>query len=200
ELNLFLLPTDLTVSGQDIEHRYLDIVRHVKGEVGIPVSVKLPPFFSAAGNFVAQLQSAGADGVVLFNRFYRPDLDLETMSITREASLSTPHDIHLSLTWIALLSRRVKLSLAAGTGVESHVEIAKFLLAGADVVATASSLLRHGVEHMTSLVDGLARWLAQNGYASVTEMRGALDGTHLGRADAYLRTQYLRTLSDYAMD
>lgn len=200
ELNLFLLPTDLAVTGHDIEHRYLDIVRHVKGRVGIPVSVKLPPFFSAAGNFVTQLESVGADGVVLFNRFFRPDLDLDTLTVTREATLSSPHDIHLPLTWIALLSRRLKLSLAAGTGVDSHVEVVKYLLAGADVVATASALLRHGPERMTALVDGLARWLSENGFSSVIEIRGALDGTHVERADKYLRAQYLRTLSDYALN
>ena len=196
ELNLYLLPTDLAVSGQDIEHRYLNIVRHVKAKVRIPISVKLPPFFSATGNFVAQLQSIGADGVVLFNRFFRPDFDLGTLSVKREGALSNPGDIHLPLTWIALLSRRLKLSLAAGTGVDSHVEIVKFLLAGADAVATTSALLRHGPDHMTALVDGLEHWLSRNEFASVTEIRGRLDGTHVDRADLFLRTQYLRTLSD----
>lgn len=198
ELNLYLLPVDLAVSGSDIERRYLDIVRHVKGKVRIPVSVKLAPFLSSTGNFVARLQSIGADGVVLFNRFFRPDLDLETLSVTREVALSTPADIHLPLTWVALLSRRLELSLAAGTGVDSHVEIVKFLLAGADVVTTTSALLRHGPEHMTALVDGLDRWLSENGFASVSEIRGSLDSTHVDRADKFLRTQYLRTLSDYA--
>jgi len=199
ELNLCLLPTDLAVSGMDIEHRYLDIVRHVKAKVKIPVSVKLPPFFSAVGNFVTRLESVGADGVVLFNRFFRPDLDLESLSVKREVALSTPADIHLPLTWIALLSRRVKLSLAAGTGVDSHVEVVKFLVAGADVVAVTSALLRHGPEHMTALVDGLERWLSQTAFASVAEIRGRLDGTHVDRADMFLRTQYLRALSDYAL-
>ena len=199
ELNLYLLPTDLAVSGREIEQRYLDIVFHVKAKVSIPVSVKLPPFFTAAGNFVAQLKSIGADGVVLFNRFFRPDLDLETLSVKREVSLSTPADIILPLTWTALLSRRLELSLAAGTGVDSHVEVVKFLLAGADVVTTASALLRHGPEHMTALVDGLKRWLAENAFASVAEMRGRLDATHVERADLFLRAQYLRTLSDFAL-
>jgi dihydroorotate dehydrogenase (fumarate) len=200
ELNLYLLPVDVAVSGRDIEQRYLDIVRHVKAKVSIPVSVKLPPFFTAVGNFVTQLESIGADGVVLFNRFFRPDFDLETLSVKREVALSTPADIHLPLTWIALLSRHLKFSLAAGTGVDSHVEVVKFLLAGADVVATTSALLRHGPEHMTALVDGLERWLSQNGFASVTEIRGRLDGTHVERVDMFLRAQYLRTLSDYALD
>jgi dihydroorotate dehydrogenase (fumarate) len=196
ELNLYLLPTDLTVSGRDVEHRYLDIVRHVRAETTIPLSVNLPPFFSATGNFVSQLESAGANGVVLFNRFFRPDLDLETLTVKGEATMSSPADIHLALTWIALLSRRLKLSLAAGTGVDSHIEVVKFLLAGADVVGTTSALLRHGPEHMTALVDGLERWLSENGFASVRDIRGRLDATHVDRADVYLRTQYLRTLSE----
>jgi dihydroorotate dehydrogenase (fumarate) len=199
ELNLYLLPTDPAISGQEIEHRYLDIVRQVKAKVKIPVSVKLSPFFSATGNFVAQLESIGADGVVLFNRFFRPDFDLETLSVKREVALSAPADIHLPLTWIALLSGRLRLSLAAGTGVDSYIEVVKFLLAGAGIVATASALLRHGPEHMTALVDGLERWLSQNAFASVTEIRGRLDATHVDRADMFLRTEYLRTLSDYAL-
>jgi dihydroorotate dehydrogenase (fumarate) len=199
ELNLYLLPTDPNVSGEDIERRYRDIVRHVKLNVKIPVSVKLPPFFSATGNFVSQLESVGAGGVVLFNRFFRPDFDLEALSVKHEVALSTPPDICLPLTWIALLSRRFKLSLAAGTGVDSHVEVVKFLLAGADVVTTASALLRHGPEHMTALVDGLARWLSENAFASLDEIRGRLDATHVDRADLFLRAQYLRTLSDYAL-
>jgi dihydroorotate dehydrogenase (fumarate) len=199
ELNLYLLPTDLAASGRDIEQRYLEIVHHVKAKVSIPVSVKLPPFFTATGNFVSQLGSIGADGVVLFNRFFRPDLDLETLSIKREVTLSTPADISLPLTWIALLSRRLELSLAAESGVDSYVEVVKFLLAGADVVTTASALLRHGPEHMTALVDGLKRWLSENAFASVTEIRGRLDATHVERADLFLRAQYLRTLSDFAL-
>jgi len=199
ELNLYLLPTDPAVSGRDIERRYLAIVRDVKARVRIPVSVKIPPFFTAVGNFVTQLQSIGADGVVLFNRFFRPDLDLETLSVKRKVVLSGPADIDLPLAWIALLSRRVRLSLAAGTGVESHVEVVKFLLAGADVVSTTSALLRHGPEHMTALVDGLEHWLSQNAFASVADIRGRLDATHVDRADMFLRAQYVQTLSDYAL-
>lgn len=199
ELNLYLLPHDLTERGGDIEHRYLAIVRDVKAKVRIPVSVKIPPFFSALGNFVTQLQSSGADGVVLFNRFFRPDLDLHSLSVTGEVALSSPADIQLPLTWIALLSGRLRLSLAAGAGVDSHVEVVKFLLAGADVVATTSALLRHGPEHMKTLVEGLECWLAENAFASVSDIRGRLDATHVDRPDRFLRTQYVQTLSDYAL-
>ena len=187
ELNFQFFPADLAVSGRDVEQRYLEIVRHVKGEVSIPLAVKLPPFFSATGNFVAQLDSIGVDGVVLFNQFFRPDFDLESLSVKPQAVLSSPADIHLSLTWITLLSRRVSLSLAAGTGIDTYVEVVKFLLAGADVVTTASALLRHGPEHMTAMVEGLQRWLSDNAFASVKEVRGRLDAIHLDRANICMR-------------
>jgi dihydroorotate dehydrogenase (fumarate) len=196
ELNLYILPTDFAMSSAQTEQRYIDILRHVKSEVKIPVTVKLPAFFSAFGHFVSQLESAGAAGVVLFNHFFRSDVDLDTLTFQGNVAPSTPKDIHLPLTWIALLSERVKLSLAAGMGVESHIEVVKYLLAGADVVATASSLLRHGVEHMTTLVLGLERWLGDGGYASVSAIRGKLDGTHVERADIHMRSQYTHSLAD----
>jgi len=199
ELNLFLLPTDFATSGNDVENRYVEIVRHVRSRVKIPVCVKLPPFFTAFGNFAARLESAGVNGLVLFHQFFRPDLDIAALSITGEPALTSPADIHLPLTWIALLSRRLKLSLAAGAGVDSYVEVVKFLLVGADVVTTASSLLRHGPERVTALVAGLERWLADHAFESVAEMRGRLDGTHIERADLFLRTQYLRSLSDHRL-
>ena len=197
ELNLFLLPTDFSLTGSDIENRYLDIIRQVKSKVRIPVSIKLPPFFTALGNFVKQLESIGVNGVVLFHQFFHPDLDLETLSVTGEPALSSPGDFRLPLTWIALLSRRFDMSIAAGTGVENYVEVVKFLLAGADVVATTSTLLRHGPEQMTALVVGLERWLAENAFASVNEIRGRLDATHFTLPDMFLRAQYRSTLSDY---
>ena len=200
ELNLYHLPTDLAESGRDVEERYLDIVRRVRARVGIPLAVKLLPFFSGLGNFVQELQSSGVDGVVLFNRYIRADFDLDTLSVKIEALLSRTTDIALPLTWTALLSRRVKLSLAAGTGVDTHVEVVKLLLAGADVVSTASALLRHGPEHMTALVAGLKRWLEDNAFASVDEIRGRLDATQLGQADMFFRSEYLHTLTDFVAE
>jgi len=196
ELNLYILPTNLAVSSAQTEQRYVDIVRHVTSHVNIPVTVKLPAFFSAFGHFVSQLESAGATGVVLFNHFFRSDIDLDTLTFEGSVAQSTPKDIHFPLTWIALLSERVKLSLAAGMGVDSHIEVVKYLLAGADVVATASSLLRHGVEHMTTLVAGLEQWLEEGRYASVSSIRGKLDGTHLERSEIHMRSQYMRSLSN----
>lgn len=196
ELNLYILPTDLGVSGAQTEQRYIDIVRHVKSHVKIPVTVKLPAFFSAFGHFVSQLEAAGAGGVVLFNHFFRSDIDLDVLRLEGNLTPSTPRNIHLALTWVALLAERVKLSLAAGMGVESHVEVVKYLLAGADVVATASSLLRHGPAHMTTLAMGLRCWLEEGGYPSVNSIRGKLDGTHVERADIHMRSQYMNTLAD----
>lgn len=199
ELNLYIPPTDFMVSGAEIEQRYIDIVKHVKAEVRVPVSVKMAPFFSALGNFVRKLESAGADGVVLFNRFFRPVMDLETLSVEQDFALSTPDDIFLPLTWTALLSQRLGLSLGAGDGVETHVEVLKFLLAGADAVNTASSLLRHGPEYMKTLLDGLKGWLDENEFTSVAEIRGRLDATHVEWADLFLSSQYRRALSDFVL-
>ena len=197
ELNLHALPVDLAVTGREVERRHLEIVRHVKGGIGIPLAVKLPPFFSAIGSFVAQLQSVGVAGVVLFNQFLKPDFDLETLSDKPQSVLSTPGDIHLPLTWIALLSRRLSFSLAAGIGVDTYREVVKFLLAGANVVTTASALLRHGPNHMTALVEGLRAWLCDNAFASVNEVRGRLDATRFNRPDMLLRREYLHALSSY---
>jgi len=200
ELNLYIPPADFAVSGTEIENRYIDIVRHVKGKVRIPVSVKLSPSFSALGNFVRNLEVAGAEGVVLFNRFCQPDLDIETQGVTGGPGLSSPAEIHVPLTWIASLSRRVNMSLAAGTGVDRSTEVMKFLLAGADVVSTASALLRHGPARMTSLVAGVERWLEEHAFESVKDIRGRLDAESFGQADTFLRARYLHTLADISLD
>jgi dihydroorotate dehydrogenase (fumarate) len=138
------------------------------------VAVTLSPYFSAPGEMARRLDEAGADGLVLFNRFLQPDIDPETLSVVRAVSLSTPAEIRLPLTWIALLRGRVGASLAATTGVESAAELIKYLLAGADVVMTASALLRHGPEHAAVLLDGLREWMRRKGYTTVEELRGLL--------------------------
>lgn len=197
ELNLFLVPSDIGMSGQDVEASYLEVVRSVKEAVRIPVSLKLSPFFSAMGNMATELQKAGADGLVLFNRFFQRDIDLATLNLKLDVHLSTPAEIHLPLVWIALLSRRLRLSLAASRGVESHEEVVKYLLAGADVVMTTSALLRHGPGHLGTLVSGLQRWLEENGFPSVDAMRGLRDGTHQQRPTELLRADYVKSLTSY---
>jgi len=197
ELNIYSVPIDLAVSGAELERRTLEIVGQVAGTVKIPVSVKLVPYFTSIPHMAAELVRAGADGLVLFNRLYAPDIDLATLKVTRSLPLSTAAELPLSLVWIALLSRRVACALAAGRGVETHVEIVKYLLVGADVVMTTSALLRNGPPHLGTMRAGLERWLGENGYDSVDAIRGLKDATHVEHVDALLRAQYVAALTDY---
>ena len=197
ELNVYSIPVDPTVSGGEIERRTLEIVRQVAATVKIPVSIKLAPYFSSTAHIAAELVRAGARGLVLFNRFYAPDIDLATLKVTRSLPLSTAAELPLSLVWIALLSRRVGCSLAASRGVETHVEVVKYLLVGADVVMTASALLRNGVQHVQTMREGLERWLGENGFGSVDAIRGLKDATHAEHVDALFRAQYVAALTDY---
>jgi dihydroorotate dehydrogenase (fumarate) len=197
ELNLFVVPVDMGTSGQDVEASYLDVVRRVKASVRIPVSLKLSPFFSAMGHMAAELERAGADGLVLFNRFFHRDIDLESLTPKLDVHLSTPAEIHLPLVWIALLSRKVKMSLAASRGVDSHEQVVKYLLAGADAVMTTSALLRHGPGHLRTLITGLERWLGEHTFPSVAAMRGLRDATHVENAAELLRADYVKSLTTY---
>ena len=197
ELNVYSIPVDPAVSGADLERRYVEVVRQVKASVRIPVSIKLAPYFTSMPHMAGELVRAGADGLVLFNRFYAPDIDLLTLRVTRLLPLSTAAELPLSLVWIALLSRRVTCSLAASRGVESDVEVVKYLLVGADVVMTASALLRHGPQHVATMRDGLENWLFANGFDSVDAIRGLKDATHVEDVDALIRAQYVAALTDY---
>ena len=163
ELNVYSVPVDPAINGAEVERRTLEVVRQVAASVQIPVAIKLMPYFSSMPHMAAELVRAGADGLVLFNRFYAPDIDLATLRVTRSLPLSTAAELPLSLVWIALLSRRLACSLGASRGVETEVEVIKYLLAGADVVMTASALLRHGPQHVATMREGLERWLGENG-------------------------------------
>jgi dihydroorotate dehydrogenase (fumarate) len=195
ELNVYLVPGDVHTAGRDVEERHLEILLRVKDAVSLPVAVKLGPFFSSTGEMALRLDGAGADALVLFNRFLQPDIDAETLAVVPGVGLSHPSEARLPRTWIALLHGRVRAALAATTGVEDPVDVAKYLLAGADVVMSASALLRHGPEHARVLVEGLEGWMGQQGFSSVREFRGLLavgagDGTAVARAgyvDALLR-------------
>jgi len=197
ELNIYSIPVDLAVSGAALEPRYVEIVREVRSSVSIPIAVKLAPYFTSLPHMAAELVRAGADGLVLFNRYYAPDIDLLTLRVTRALPLSTAAELPLSLVWIALLSRRLACSLAASRGVETDVEVVKYLLVGADIVTTASALLRHGPEHVGTMRDGLERWLGANGFDSVDAIRGLKDATHVEHVDALFRAQYVASLTEY---
>jgi len=174
ELNIYYLPGDTHTSGRDVEQRHVDVLTRVKEAVSVPVAVKLSPHFSSTGEMALRLDEAGADGLVLFNRFLQPDIDPETLAVVSGVGLSSPAEARLPRTWIALLRGRVRASLAATTGVEAPRDVAKYLLAGADVVMTTSALLRHGPEHAAVLLDGLSDWMARKGFATVDELRGTL--------------------------
>ena len=197
ELNVYSVPIDPTVSGAEVERLTLEIVRQVSATVKIPVAIKLMPYFSSMPHMAAELVRAGAKGLVLFNRFYAPDIDLTTLRVTRSLPLSTAAELPLSLVWIAILSRRVACSLAASRGVETQAEVVKYLLAGADVVTTASALLRNGPQHIAVMREGLEHWLDANGFSSVDAIRGLKDATHVEHVDALLRAQYVEALTEY---
>jgi len=172
ELNIYYVPGDPRVSGRAVEQRHIDILTAVKAEVTVPVAVKLSPHFSSIGDLALRLDAAGADGLVLFNRFLQPDIDAETLAVLPTLDLSTRAEARLPRTWIALLRGRVRASLAATTGVETAADVVKYLLAGADVVMTASALLRHGPAYAGTLLDGLVDWVGRKGFGSIAELRG----------------------------
>jgi dihydroorotate dehydrogenase (fumarate) len=197
ELNVYYIPADLETTGREVEERYLEVLRAVKATVGIPVAMKLSPFFSAFGAMARQLVSIGADGLVLFNRFYQPDLDLERLAVAPTLQLSRSEEIRLPLLWLAILHGRLPVSLAASTGVHAPDEVVKYLLAGADVVMTTSALLEHGPQHLAALRDGLRQWLQQRGYASVQQMKGSMSQRNVADPAAFERANYIKVLESF---
>jgi dihydroorotate dehydrogenase (fumarate) len=174
ELNIYYLPGDPNISGHEVERRHVEILQRVKSAVSLPVAVKLGPYFSSTGAMARELDAAGADALVLFNRFLQPDIDPESLSVVPGLGLSSPAEARLPCTWVALLYGRLNAALAASTGVEAPEDVAKYLLAGADVVMTTSSLLRHGPAHATVLLDGLSAWMERKGFDTVGQVRGKL--------------------------
>ena len=194
ELNIYAVPGDPHTPGRDVEKRHVEILEGVKQSVGIPVAVKLSPHFSSVGEVALRLDRAGADGLVLFNRFLHPDVDPETLTVEPGVTLSVPHEARLPRAWIAILHGHVTGSLAATTGVDSAGDVAAYLLAGADVVMTASALLRHGVGHATTLLDGLEAWMQRKQLTSLDAVRGRLAVPVDTDATAYERAGYVAAL------
>ena len=194
ELNVYYLPADPHISGRDVEQRHIDVVTRVKDAVTVPVAVKLSPHFSSTGEMALRLDEAGADGLVLFNRFLQPDIDPETLAVAPTVGLSSPSEARLPRTWIALLHGRVRAALAATTGVDGPDDVVRYLLAGADVVMTASALLRHGPEHATVLLDGLSDWMARKNFATVDQVRGLLSVTPGTDETTHARVGYVNAM------
>ena len=194
ELNIYHLPFDPLLRGADVEQRHIDILAAVKAAVTVPVAVKLSPYFSSTGEMALRLDRAGADGLVLFNRFLQPDIDPETLTVTTGFQLSSPAEARLPRAWIALLAGWVQGSLAATTGVDGAADVAAYLLAGADVVMTASALIRHGPGHARVLLDGLSEWMSRKSFATLADVRGLLSVPPDADGSVYQRAAYVGTL------
>jgi dihydroorotate dehydrogenase (fumarate) len=196
ELNVYYLPGDPHISGREVEQRHIDVLKRIKDAVTVPVAVKLSPYFSSTGEMALRLDEAGADGLVLFNRFLQPDIDPETIAVVPAVGLSSPAEARLPRTWIALLRGRVHAALAATTGVDGPADVARYLLAGADVVMTASALLRYGTEHAAVLLDGLSDWMARKGFTAVDQLRGLLSVPAGSDQAAHERMGYVRAMRE----
>jgi dihydroorotate dehydrogenase (fumarate) len=196
ELNIYYLPGHSGEDGAAVEQRHLEVLSAVKSAATVPVAVKLSPYFSATANMAHRLDAAGADGLVLFNRFLQPDIDPETLATVPTVTLSTSAETRLPLTWIALLRGRVRASLAASTGVEQGADVAKYLLAGADVVQSASALLRHGPEYAGVLLHELSNWMTRKGFRTLDEVRGLLAAPDAEGWAARERADYVSAVRD----
>jgi len=197
ELNVYYIPTDPRLTSERIERVYIDVLKAVKEYVSIPVAMKLSPYFSSTANMMMRLDEAGADGLVLFNRFYQPDIDLEAMEVAPKLTLSTPVEARLPLRWIAILYGKVGASLAATTGIHTPEDVMKMLLAGADVAMVCSALLGKGIAHLKEMHSGLMRLMEAGGYGSVSQLRGILSQAGCAEPAAFERANYMKALTSY---
>jgi dihydroorotate dehydrogenase (fumarate) len=195
ELNVYYIPADMELTGQEVEQLYIDILCGVKSHVQIPVAIKLSPFFSSFANMAKRLEEAQADALVLFNRFYQPDIDLEALEVVPNIIYSTPMAMRLPLRWVAMLYGRIKPSIAATSGIHRATDVLKMLMAGADVTQICSVLMRHGVEQLRVIERDLVAWMEEHEYESVTQMRGSLSQKNCEDPSTFERAQYMRALS-----
>lgn len=197
ELNLYDLATDVALTSTQLEDRHIQLVEAIRKEIKIPLAVKLSPFYTALPNFARRLVEAGVDGIVLFNRFYQPDFDLETMEVVPHLVLSDSHDLRLPLRWIAILYGRVKADFALTSGVHTTEDLIKALMAGASVAMTASELLQNGVGRVSQILLDLETWLDEHDYESVQQMRGSMSQRAVADPGIFERSNYIKVLSSY---
>ncbi|MDF2740879.1 MAG: preA [Actinomycetia bacterium] len=195
ELNIYFVSSRPGLSGGEVEGNYLDVVREVRRAIGIPLAVKLSPYFSSLANLAGQLVEAGANGLVLFNRFYQPDLDIEAMEVLPALELSSSAELRLPLRWIAILHRRWGISLAASTGVHTAEDVVKVLLAGADVAMMTSALLHNGPDHLRPVELGLRDWMDRHRYETIDQLRGQLSQRSVPDPATFERANYIKTLA-----
>ena len=197
ELNVYYVAADLTKSGPEVEKMYLDLLIELRKHISIPLVMKLSPFFSSVGNMVGQLQQHGVNGVSLFNRFYQPGIDLETLDIVPELHLSSSHDNLLAMRWIGILSGNVDLSLAATGGIHSATDVMKMLLAGADVTHLCSTLLKNGPRYIATILHEMQQWMEEHEYESITQLKGSASQRNVVDSAAFERCNYLQVLQSY---
>ena len=197
ELNVYYIPTNEDLKGSEVEDIYLDILRQVKRSVSLPVAIKLSPYFSSTANMAKRLVEEGASGLVLFNRFYQPDLDLETLEVVPRLVLSNSSELRLPLRWVAILYGRLQADLAITTGVHTSEDVLKALMAGAKVTMMASELLQNGIRRINHILDEMRRWMDEHEYVSVAQMIGSMSQQHCAEPAAFERANYMKTLASY---
>jgi dihydroorotate dehydrogenase (fumarate) len=197
ELNVYYIPTEMDLEASHVEQTYVDILKAVKSAVTVPVAIKLSPYFSNMANIAKRLDAAGANALVLFNRFYQPDIDLETLEVRPHVILSTPQALRLPLRWIAILYGRIKANLAATSGIHAVEDVLKMLMAGANVTMLCSVLLRQGIDHIRVIEQNLREWMEAHEYVSVKQMQGSMSQKHCADPSAFERAQYMKALQSY---
>jgi dihydroorotate dehydrogenase (fumarate) len=197
ELNIYSLPTNPEVTSSQLEADYLDLVRAIRASIKIPIAVKLSPFFTALPNFARQLSEAGVNGLVLFNRFYQPDFDLEELVVVPRLVLSTSQELRLPLRWIAILYGRIPVDFALSTGVHTAEDVIKATMAGASVSMVASTLLKYGISHAEQILDSLLAWMEEREYDSITQMKGSMSQQAVAEPGDFERANYIKVLSSY---
>ncbi len=199
ELNIYYIPTEGTLSGVEVENRYTDMVKKLRSKVKIPISIKLSPFFSSIPNIAQSLVREGADGLVLFNRFYQPDIDLEELNVKPDVGLSDSYANRLSMRWIGILYGKLKASLAATSGIHTAEDVLKLTMVGADVTMMCSALLMHGKEHIGKVLKDVERWMKEHEYESIEQMKGSLSHKSIAEPSAYERANYMKALNRYKL-
>jgi dihydroorotate dehydrogenase (fumarate) len=197
ELNVYYLPTDPFQTGEAIERNYIEVLKTVRSQVKIPVAVKLSPYFSNMANMARRLDEAGANGLVLFNRFYQPDLDLEKLEVWPHVEFSTSAEMRLPLRWIAILHGRLRASLAATTGIHSGQDVLKAVMAGADAVMMCSALLHNGARHADKVMSDVQKWMEEKEYSSIAQLKGSMSQSKVTEPAAYERANYMKTIQSF---
>lgn len=200
ELNIYYIPTDPDMDGATVEEMYINVVEHVNQSVNIPIAVKLSPFFSSTANMAKKLKAAGANGLVLFNRFYQPDFDLDSLEVVPHLILSNANEMRLPLRWVAILFGRVDVDFAITSGVHTFEDALKGLMAGANVMMMTSEILKRGFNRFGDMNEAMSFWMEERGYESVAQMRGSMSQQHIGQPAAFERANYMKVLQSWRQD